>query len=74
MINDESNQVIKELSDSLKNWYQNNLESIKGSEFLINYVYFLYYKFHKTNPNCNGAYIDSSDWVKNKKAIIIPIN
>ena len=32
MIVDEGNEVIKELLDSLKNRYQNNLESMKGSE------------------------------------------
>ena len=37
-INDESDEVIKELLDSLKNRYQNNLESIKSSEFDFDYV------------------------------------
>ena len=27
----------------------------------------MYYKCHKTNLNRSGAYIDSPDWVKNKK-------
>ena len=31
MINEEANEAIKELFDSLKNRYQNNLESMKGS-------------------------------------------
>ena len=31
MINNEADEVIKELFDSLKNKYQNTLESIKGS-------------------------------------------
>ena len=39
MINDEADEVIKELFDSLKNRYQNNLESMKGSEFVFNYVH-----------------------------------
>ena len=38
IINDEADEVIKELFDSLKNTYQNNLESIKGSEFVFDYV------------------------------------
>ena len=33
MINEEADEVMKELFNSLKNSYQNNLESIKGSEF-----------------------------------------
>ena len=47
---------------------------MKGSEFLFNYVQLLYYKFHKINPNRGGSYMDSPDWVKNKKATINPIN
>ena len=39
MINDEADEVIKELFDSLKNRYQNNLESTKGSELVFDYVY-----------------------------------
>ena len=58
MINDEADEVIEELFDSLKNRYQNNLESMKGSEFVIDYVQLLYYKCHKINPNCTGSYID----------------
>ena len=73
MINDEADKVIKEFFDSLKNRYQNNLESMKGSEFVFDYVNLLYYKCHKTNPNCSGSYIDSPDWI-NKKAAINSIN
>ena len=42
MINDEANEVIKELFDSLKNRYQNNLESMKSSEFFFGYIQLLY--------------------------------
>ena len=38
MINDEASKVIEELFDSLKNRYQNNLQSMKGSEFVFDYV------------------------------------
>ena len=47
MINDETQEVIKELFDSLKNRYQSNLESIKGSEFVFDYVHLLYYNVIK---------------------------
>ena len=33
MISDKVDEFIKEISDSLKNRYQNNLELMKGSEF-----------------------------------------
>ena len=58
MINDEADEVIKELFHSLKNRHQNNLESIKS----------------KINPNCGRSYIDSLGWIKCKKAPINPIN
>ena len=74
MIGGEADEVIKELFDSLKNRHQNNLESVKGSEFVFDYVQLLHYKWHEINPSRCGSYIDSPDWVKNKKATINPIN
>ena len=74
MIIDEADEVIKEFFDSLKNKYQNNLESMKGSEFFFDYAHFLYYECCKINLNCDGSYIDSFDWVRIKKATINPIN
>ena len=47
---------------------------MKGSEFVFAYVQLLHYEWHKTNFNCCGSYIDSPDWIKNKKATINPIN
>ena len=70
MISDEADEVIKELFDSLKNRYQNNLESMKGSKFVFDYVQLLYYKCHKIISNHSGSYMDSLDWIKNKKATI----
>ena len=55
MINDE---FIKIFFDSVKNRYQNNLELMKSSEFVFDYVHLFYYKYHKINPNCGGSYID----------------
>ena len=67
IINDEADEAIKELFNSLKNRYQNNLESMKGSEFVFDYVQLLYYKCRKINLNLDGSYKDSADWIKNKK-------
>ena len=61
MINDDANEVINKLFDSLKNRYQNNLESMKGSEFVFDYVHLMYYKCHKINPKFGGSYEDSHD-------------
>ena len=41
MINDEADEVIKELFDSLKNRYQNNLLRMKISEFVFDYIQLL---------------------------------
>ena len=42
MTSDEAEEVIKKLFDSLK-----NLESMKSSEFVFNFIHLLYYKYHK---------------------------
>ena len=74
MISDEADEVIKKLFDSIKNRYQNNLESMKGSESVFDYVHLIYYKCHKINPNRGGSYIDSPDWIESKKAAVNFIN
>ena len=51
-----------------------NLYSMKGSEFVFDYIQLLYYKCHKINPNCGKSYIKSPDWIKDKKATRNPIN
>ena len=58
IISDEVDEHIKEFFDSLKNSHQNNLKSMKGTEFVFDYVYLLYYKIKTT---CGRSYIDSPD-------------
>ena len=75
MIIDEANEVIEELFKSLLHRYQNNLEkSMKGGEFFFHCVHLLHYKCHKTNLDRDGLHIDSTDWIKNKKAAINLLN
>ena len=38
MMNDEKEEITEELFKSLKNRYQNNFESMKGSESFFGYV------------------------------------
>ena len=45
---------------------------MKGSEFVFDYVYLLHYKCHEIDLNRGGSYIDSTDWIKNKKATLNP--
>ena len=71
---DEAGEVIKEHLFSIKNRYQSNLEYMKGSEFVFDYVDLLYCKYHKLNLNRGGSYTDSPDWIKIKNATISPIN
>ena len=74
VINDKVDEFVKELFKSLQNRYQYNLEkSMKGSEFVFDYVHLLYYKCHEINPNRDGLCIDSLYWMK-KKAAINPVN
>ena len=66
IINDEADEVIQKLFDSLKNRYENNLESMKSKDFVFDYVQLLYYKGHKINPNRGRSYRDSPNWIKKK--------
>ena len=74
MIDDQADEVIKDLFNSLKNRHQNNLESMKGNEFVFDWFFYCIINVTKENPNCGGSYIDSPKWMKNKKATINPIN
>ena len=47
---------------------------MKGSEFVVDSVDLLYYKLHKISLNRGGSYINSPEWLKNKKAAINPKN
>ena len=47
---------------------------MKGSEFVFDYIDLLYYEHHDINSNCAGSYIDSLDWIRNKKSTINSIN
>ena len=74
MIIDKANEVTEELFQSLISRYQIRLEtSMIGSGF-FDCAHLLYHKFHKTNFKRGGSYVDSPDWIKNKKATINPID
>ena len=55
MINNGADEVIKYIFISLKNGYQNNLQLVKGSEVVFDYLHSLYNKSHKINPNRSGS-------------------
>ena len=66
-------KLSKNIYNSFKNSYQNNLGSMRKSKFVFDYVNLLHYKCHKINLDCGGSYRDSPDWKENKKATINPI-
>ena len=62
------NEVVNELFDLLRLKYQDNLNtSMRGSDFIFDSVQPMYYKCHKVNYKRGGSYIDSPNWIKNKK-------
>ena len=71
----DSNEIIKNLSNSILKRYQGGLqESMRGSEFVFDYVECMNYIFHKIDLKKSGSYIKDPKWVKNKKATINPKN
>ena len=67
LISDEADEVVKKLIYSLKSNYQNDLESVRGGNFVFGYVHLMYYKCHKIKFNSGGSYMDSPDCIKDKK-------
>ena len=61
MISHDVDEVIKKLFDSLKNRYQNNLQSMRGSKLVFDYVQLLHYEYHQLSLTGSGSYIDSPD-------------
>ena len=61
MMNDEADEVVDELFESLKKRYQNKLEESMKEVNLFDYVHLFYYKCHKIYPNRDEPYTDSPD-------------
>ena len=75
MIKDKADKIIEELFQSLLSRYEIGLEtSVRGSNFIFEYVHLLYYKCHKISFKLGGSYIDSPDCIKDKRATINPTN
>ena len=71
----DTDEVIKSLFESFLKIYDLNLqEKMKGSDFAFDGVNSLYYDLNKTSINRGGSYIDSPQWLKNKKSTINPKN
>ena len=75
MIGNKTDEIVKKLSNSLLQKYQEGLEeSMRGKEFVFDSVHLLYYKLQNISLNRGGLYTDSPKWLKNKKATINPKN
>ena len=76
MMSSETDKTIEELFKSLLQRYQKGSEeSVKGSDFIRDSVDLLYYQLQKASlKRTKSSYIDSSNWIKNKKATINPKN
>ena len=75
MMGNGTDEIIKELFESLLQKYQEGLEGKKrGSEFLYDSVDLLHYNLHKISLNRGGSYMDSPKWLKIKKKTVNPEN
>ena len=75
MIGSETDEIIKELFKSFLQRYQDRLEeSMEGKEFVFDAVNALYSDLNKISLSRGRSYIDSPQWLKNKKATINPKN
>ena len=72
MIRSETDEVIKKVFESLLQRYQNLLEESKTEIF--DSADALYYNLNKISLSRGGSYIDSPEWLKNKKVTINPKN
>ena len=73
MIGSETDEIIVDLFESFLQKYQEGLEkSMRGSEFVYDSIDVLYYNLNKVSLSRGGSYIDSTKWLKNKKATINP--
>ena len=71
MIGEDTDKIIQELFDLPLCRYQTGPEqSIKGTNFMFDYVHWLRDKCHKTSTNGDRLYIDSPEWIKSKKVTI----
>ena len=74
MMDKETDEIIKKLFGSLLQKHQERLEeSMRGSKFICDGFDLLYYHLKKSLKR-GGSYIDSPEWLKDKKATINPKN
>ena len=71
MSGSETEEIIESLFRSLLQKYQDNLnEKMRGSDFIFNGVNYLFYDFNRISISKGGSYIESPEWLKDKKSTI----
>ena len=71
----ETSDVSNELFTSFFRRYQEGFQTkMRRSSFIFERVGSLYYHLHKISLNRAGSYIDSPEWLKNKRVTINPKN
>ena len=73
-MSDKTDEIVDELFEPFSQNYKKYFDkSMIQIEFIFDSVDLLYYILQKTNLNKKGSsYIDSPEWLKNKKAKINP--
>ena len=75
MSHDNADETIEELFKSLLSRCQIGFETLKkSSNFIFDSASLLYYKCHNVNPNGNGSYLDSPDFIKSKNVKVNAIS
>ena len=76
LMGSDTDDIIEELFETNLQRFQEARETSnkKGSKFIHESVELLYYYFHKIDMKRGESYIESSKWLKNKKATINPKN
>ena len=74
MISNKTDEIIENFLNLLQKYQVRFEKSMRGSKFVFDIIDLLQYKLHKISLNRGGSYIDSPEWLKNKKATINPKN
>ena len=75
ILGNDTNDIINERFESFLSNYQKEEQVLRnGSNYTFESVDELNIHFHKTQLKRGKSYIDSPDWIKNKKATINPKN
>ena len=67
----ETKGIINELFNTFRKRYQKGLETkMRGSSFIFERIDLLEYHLHKISLNRGSSYIESPEWIENKRVTI----